>query len=380
MARTPNPFRPGFNQPPASLAGRQHIIAAIVEALDVAALDNRTPRPIVLTGGRGVGKTVLLGEAAVIAAEQHSWLTVPIEIRPDSPFTPQLIERLKAATAIYTQAPPGKAIQISAAKVRASVLGVGGEVELRRAPTGPPPTPTIDAALTGACLAAMEHTGGLLITVDELQLADRAELADFAATLQQHVPDGWPLLVIFAGLPSIRDTQRNVTYLERAEWHVLGLLDPEATETALTEPAADAGRPLTPDAVTLLAEAAGGYPYAIQVIGHHAWRASTGSPTIEVQHAEVGLAAADADLGAGLYESRWQDASAKEREFLQALAPLTLNQANVTTSDVAKALNKKTSTITYLQARLIKKGTIFSGDGGVRFAVPGMANWITKRE
>src|SRR4051794_33140346 len=129
MARTPNPFRPGFNQAPVALTGRDTILAAVREALAVAALDGRTPRPLVLTGGRGVGKTVLLGEAAAIAAEEHSWLSVPVEVRPDQAFTPYLVEGLAAAAGLYNQARSTKGLfQVSAATLRASMLGVGAEV------------------------------------------------------------------------------------------------------------------------------------------------------------------------------------------------------------------------------------------------------------
>ncbi len=82
MDRQPNPYRPGFNQSPGVLAGRDEALTAVREALEVAALDGRTPRPLVLVGTRGVGKTVLLGEIAAIAAELHGWLTVSVEIRP----------------------------------------------------------------------------------------------------------------------------------------------------------------------------------------------------------------------------------------------------------------------------------------------------------
>ena len=75
----PNPYRPGFNQPPLVLAGRSRVLDAIDESLAVAALDGRTPRPVVLTGGRGVGKTVILGEAGARAADGYSWLTAPVE-------------------------------------------------------------------------------------------------------------------------------------------------------------------------------------------------------------------------------------------------------------------------------------------------------------
>src|SRR3712207_6608083 len=255
VGRTPNPFRPGFNQPPLALAGRGPILAAVREALAAAALDGRTPRPVVLTGGRGVGKTVLLGEAAAIAAEEHSWLTVPVEVRPDRPFTPYLVDRLAVATELYRQARTSRRrMEVTGATLRATVLGVGAELELSREAlaAGRPDAPRLDHALASAVESALGHSAGLVLTVDELQLASRSELADLAATLQQHVPDDWPLVVILAGLPSLRDAQREsrraVTYLERAEWHVLGLLDAAATAEALADPARHAGRPMSDSA------------------------------------------------------------------------------------------------------------------------------------
>ena len=381
--RTPNPFRPGFNQPPVALAGREPILAAVREALAVAALDARTPRPVVLTGGRGVGKTVLLGEAAAIAAEDHSWLTVPVEVRPDQAFAPHLVDRLTAATALYRQARTSRRrMEVTGATLRATVLGVGAEVELSRdrTPSARAEPPRLDQAVAAAVEAALAHGAGLVLTVDELQLASRTELADLAATLQQHVPDNWPLVVILAGLPSLRDAQREsrraVTYLERAEWHVLGLLDPDATAQALSEPARQAGRPMSDSARRLLAEASGGYPYAIQVLGHHAWRASTGSASIEVRHARAAAAAAEADLAAGLYTSRWHGASPKEQEYLVALAELVRGQGSTGGADVARALGRTTQQVSYLRDRLIRKGTIFAEAGSLVFAVPGMAEWV----
>lgn len=376
LARVPNQYRPGFNQAPTALAGRGVAIAAVTEALDVAALDGRTPRPVVFVGGRGVGKTVLLGEAASIAVDRLSWLTVPIEVRPGRGFTPQLIERLAVARDLYRQVEPGKRIQLTAAKVRATVLGVGAEIELTRASADTLPAIPLEVALSEACAAAAEHGAGLLLTVDELQLAAKNELADFAATLQQHVPDNWPLVVIVAGLPSIRDAHRAVTYLERGEWQALGLLDEEATRTALVEPARLAGRPMTSAACSELAVASGGYPYAIQLIGHHAWRQSTGDDVIDERHVTAAIANAEQELRTGLYESRWYDAAPKERTYLQALAELVESGQGIAGGDVARALGKTSGSVSYLRDRLIRKGTIFAEAGSLRFAVPGMASWI----
>jgi hypothetical protein len=45
-----------------------------------------------VVGSRGLGKTVLLGEIGEIAATEHGWPTVYVEVRPDVVFTAQLID------------------------------------------------------------------------------------------------------------------------------------------------------------------------------------------------------------------------------------------------------------------------------------------------
>lgn len=374
--RVPNPYRPGFNQAPLALAGRQRVVGAIDEALAVAALDGRTPRPLVLAGTRGVGKTVILGEAAAMAADTYSWLTAPVEIRPETPFVPQLIEQLIAIRDLYRQSKPGAKISVTGATVRASVLGVGGEVELSRARQPAMPALPLDVALSEACAAAAEHDAGVVITIDELQQAAKPELGDFAATLQQHVPDNWPLVVVLAGLPNIRGTHKGVTYLERAEWHAISLLGQADAIEALQAPAKTAGRPMTDQAAEQLAEASGGYPYAIQLIGHHAWRASTGDATIDIPHVRTAIRDAHEELAAGLYLARWEDSSEREREYLAALAGLSAAHERVTGGMVAADLKKATKAVSWIRDSLIHKGTIFAEGDAIRFAIPGMGDWL----
>lgn len=83
-------------------------------------------------------------------------------------------------------------------------------------------------------------------------------------------------MVALAGLRSMRDPGRLTSYFERGEWHELGPLDQRTTLEALERPAAQAGRPFERRAGRELAAATGGYPYAIQLYGHHAWRSSQG--------------------------------------------------------------------------------------------------------
>lgn len=375
MSRQVNPYRPGFAQHPLLLAGRGVVLAGAREALDVAALDGRMPRPLILVGVRGVGKTVALNEIATLAASEHSWVSVHVEVKPRTNFVAELVERLNAAQHLLTQTPPGGRMQLTEARVKAGAFGVGGEAGFTRA-VAPTPADAVETALAGVMAAAMEKASGLVVTIDEVHLAMRQELAALTAALQRHVPDGWPIVVAVAGLPSLRDPRSSVTYLERGEWHELGPLGPDDTRQALAQPAALAGRPMDQDALDVLTAATGGYPYAIQVFGHHAWRASTGSERITSAHARAAGSAAQADLASGLYAGRWHDASPKEREYLAAMAAQLAAGAVVAHADIARRLGKPPTALTYLRARLLAKGTIFSDGRSLRFLVPGMAAWV----
>ncbi|WP_353508303.1 ATP-binding protein [Intrasporangium sp.] len=380
MARTTNPYRPGFNAAPPAFVGRERLLGAVREALAVAALDGRTPRPIIITGTRGVGKTVALGEAASLAAAEHAWPTVHVEVRPGRDFTPLLAERLNAARHLleHTTSDDRRHPVITGGKLGASALGVGGEVEVQLERHGPGPVDPLEAALGAAMRVAMEEGAGLVITLDEVQYAERAELAGFTAILQERMADNWPLVVIVAGLPSIREPRRVVTYLERGEWHELGLLSQDEAEQALTEPAADAGRPMEPEAARELATASGGYPYAVQLYGHHAWRASSGAGRIALDHALAAGEAARRELEEGLYVARWNDASEREREYLAAVARLIVGSGEATGGAVAAELGKASTEVSYLRDRLLKKGTLYSAGSHLSFITPGMAEWVAR--
>lgn len=374
VERVGNPYRPGFNQTPVKLAGREDILEAAGEALNVAALDGRTPRPLVLVGARGVGKTVLLGEIAELALTKFGWPTAAVEVRSDGRFLERLGRRLIKLAELLDQEAPRRGRRVRAANVGMTVLGVGGEIGLELEPTQHAPF-VFEDALARAAEASMRHRAGFVITVDELQAADRHELGEFAATVQEAATPDWPVVVVSAGLPTLR-TRGTVTYLERAEWHDLGLLDPAASIQALTVPAERAGRPLDESAAAALAEASGGYPFAIQVLGHWAWRASSGRERITAAHAAKAMRDGQRDLARNLYESRWTDASAGQRTYLRALAELSAGDHGTTGADVARALGASTRELSPVRDRLLKKGTLFADGRNLRFVVPGMAGWI----
>jgi hypothetical protein len=373
--REPNPYRPGFNQMPTVLAGRERILGAIAEALDVAALDGRTPRPMVITGTRGVGKTVVLDRARTIAAERYSWLSAAVEVQPGRHFVPALRAAIDQVRNAYSQHRPSRGHwKLTKATIKAGTTIFGAEAELTAR------EPTVPADLRSDLQRLMDTAtpvqAGLLITVDEAHVATKNELSELAAVLQHATGHGWPLVAILAGLPGLQSPRNMVTYFERAEWHTLGLLSNDQSRSAFAGPAEDAGRPMDTNAVDVLTAAAGGYPYAIQVLGHHAWRRSHGHQTITRVDADAAMLDAERDLADGLFRARWNDASDKEKDYLAALAGLLAAGHEPSGADVARTLGRSAQAVSYLRDRLLKKGTIYADNGALHLPVPGMAAWI----
>jgi hypothetical protein len=382
--REENPYRPGFNQPPVVFAGRSDVLDGAAEALEIAAYDGRTPRPLILVGPRGVGKTATLGEISELAAERHAWPTVHVEAKVAGRMLPELSARLRAADRLLSGEAPQerpRRARVTGGKLEARAFGVGAEIQIESQDRRD--EDTVASALTATMATAARRGAGLVITVDELHSADPDEIAELFGTIQEHVPAGWPLVLAVAALPTLRESRgrrRPPTYLERAEWHDLDTLPPDEAREALGGPAAQAGRPMSPEALEVLLGQTGGYPYAIQVAGHFAWRASHGSRTIEVGHARDAVPRIEADL-AHLFRSRWDDASPKEQDYLRAMAAVDGRGEVPKGGAVAAELGVPVTSVSYLRARLLRKGTIYRQAGGaLHFITPGMGAWIRSLE
>ncbi len=90
-----NPYAPGAGQRPPELAGRDDQLQAFDILLERVSR-GRPERSIVLTGLRGVGKTVLLN-AMRSAAVRRNWGTGKLEARPEQPLRRPLAAALHLA-------------------------------------------------------------------------------------------------------------------------------------------------------------------------------------------------------------------------------------------------------------------------------------------
>jgi hypothetical protein len=387
-----NPFAPGAGQRPPELAGRDRELDAFEIVLERVAR-GRPERSLVLTGLRGVGKTVLLGELRSMAG-RAGWGAGKIEARPDADLRRPLSAALhRAIRDLAVRHPDGDRV--------AEVLGVLKAFAMRSAPDGAKLRdrwqPGIDVPVRGgradsgdieidlvelftvvAELAADLETGVALL-IDEMQDLSPDDVSALCAACHELSQSRAPLVVVGAGLPHLPAVlSASKSYSERLFKYVrIGQLDRADADFALLAPAEREDASFDADALDALYEASGGYPYFVQAYGKAAWDAAPRSP---ISAADVKLAApeAEAELAVGFFGSRFERATPAEREYLRAMAELTEGRDEpVSTSSIAEHLTRKASSLSPARDSLLKKGLVFSAQRGqITFTVPHFGRYL----
>jgi len=132
-----NPFSPGAGSPPPELVGREAVLNQ-GNILYARIKQRRAEKSLLLTGLRGVGKTVLLNELEKIALVAD-YKTVLVEAREDKslgemlvPFLRQLLYQLEGLSGVGHKVRIGLAVLrsfINAIKFKMGDLEVGLDIE-----------------------------------------------------------------------------------------------------------------------------------------------------------------------------------------------------------------------------------------------------------
>ncbi|HYQ61806.1 ATP-binding protein [Actinophytocola sp.] len=388
-----NPFAPGAGQRPPELAGREKEVAAFDVVLERVAR-GRPERSLVLTGLRGVGKTVLLGELRSMAV-RRGWGAGKIEARPDAGLRRPLSAALHRAVrdlAVRHRAPD---------RVE-QVLGVLKAFALRANPSDsklrdrwqpgidvPPTQGRADSGdieidlvelFTDVAELAQDVGTGVALLIDEMQDVMDDDISALCAACHELSQSGAPFVVVGAGLPHLPAVlSASKSYSERLFRYVrIDRLDRADADQAVVAPVSREEASITDDALDALFDAAGGYPYFIQAYGKAAWDAAPSDP---ITAEDVGVAApeAEAELAVGFFGSRYERATPAEREYLRAMAELTKGKSDegAATSDIAAHLARKPSSLSPARDSLIKKGLIFSAERGrIAFTVPHFGRYL----
>jgi hypothetical protein len=391
-----NPFAPGAGQRPPELAGRDKELAAFEVVLERVAR-GRPERSLVLTGLRGVGKTVLLGELRSMAVKR-GWGAGKVEARPEADLRRPLSAALHRAVREL-------AVRHRAPERVESVLGVLKAFALRAAPDGAKlrerwqPGIDVPAAqgradsgdieidlvelFTDVAELAQDVGTGVALLIDEMQDLLPDDVSALCAACHELSQSGAPLVVVGAGLPHLPAVlSASKSYSERLFRYVrIDRLAEEDAQQAILAPVAREEADITSDALAALFEASGGYPYFIQAYGKAAWDAAPSDPiTIE----DVGVAApeAESELAVGFFGSRYERATPAEREYLRAIAELTEGRdEGVSTADIAVFLGRKPSSLSPARDSLIKKGLVYSAERGrIAFTVPHFGRFLLGRD
>ncbi len=383
-----NPYAPGAGQRPPELAGRDRELGQFEVVLERIARA-RPERSMVLTGLRGVGKTVLLNAFRSMAL-QRLWGTGKIEARPDQSVrrpvagalhmavrelaprhrAPDRIDHflgvLKAFAARDPKSPKGTftphlGIDVPAVRGRAD----SGDLEI-----------DLTELFAEAASVAADLSVGIALFIDEMQDVPAPDVSALCAATHELSQTGGPLIVVGAGLPHLPSVlSASKSYSERLFRYVpIDRLDRSAADHALLAPARREGADFTPDALDALYQAADGYPYFVQAYGKVTWDAAAQSPVTDTD-VKVASPQAEAELAVGFFGSRYERATPAEREYMRAMA--LLGDEPVPTAQVAEELGRKPSSVSPARDGLIKKGLIYSSERGlIAFTVPHFGRFL----
>jgi hypothetical protein len=391
-----NPYAPGAGQRPPELAGRDEQLETFRVVLERISR-GRPERSVVLTGLRGVGKTVLLN-ALRSTAVRARWGTGKFEARPDQSIRRPLAAALHMAVRELGH-PRGEELDhvLGVLKAFAQREQPGARIRDRWNPGIDVPALTgradsgdmeIDLVelLTDVGGLAADIGRGVAVFIDEMQDLGPEDVSAICAACHELSQSALPVIVVGAGLPHLPAVlSASKSYSERLfRYQRIDRLPRPAADAALQVPARDEGAEFDDGALAAMYDATGGYPYFIQAYGKVVWDVAPQSP-ITAEDVRVAAPEAEAELAVGFFGSRYERATPGEREYLRAMADLAAEQSpedrdeteSVLTSDVAKYLGRKPQSLSPARDALLKKGLIYSGERGrIAFTVPHFGRYL----
>ena len=387
-----NPYAPGAGQRPPELAGQDEQLEAFAVVLERVA-KGRPERSLILTGLRGVGKTVLLN-ALRSSAVRAGWGTGKLEARPDQPLRRPLSSALHTAVRELSHPQADDVTHVLGVVKSFAQRDAGTDAKLRdrwnpgmdalairgRADSGDIEIDLVEL-LSDVGGLATDVGKGIAIFINEMQDLGPDDVSALCAACHEIGQASLPVIVVGAGLPHLPSVlSASKSYSERLfHYQRVDRLDRTAADRALSAPAQEEGAEFTADALEAMFAATGGYPYFIQAYGKEVWELAPRSP-VTVDDVSVAAPAAQNELAVGFFGSRYDRATPGEREYLRAMADAAEEHADadsVPTAAVAARLGRKPQSLSPARDTLMKKGLVYSGERGrIAFTVPHFGRYL----
>ena len=374
-----NPFLPGAGSPPPELVGRSGILEQ-ARILLGRVKEKRPEKSILLTGLRGVGKTVLLNEIDRLALA-IGYRTLFVEAHEHKSLAALLVPPLRSLLFEFDRlAQAGNRARralavlrgfINSVKVSMGDLEIGLDIDPE---TGVADSGDLESDLpnlfAAVAEAADERGVPVALLIDELQYFNQKELSALIMAMHKMQQRRLPVVLIGAGLPILPGLAgESKSYAERLfSFPNIGALSKEDAAKALEEPTRAVGVHFEWDALEEIYNLTQGYPYFLQEWGYQSWNRAAQSPiTLQViQHATQTVIQR---LDQNFFRVRFDRLTPGEKRFLRAIAGFGSGAHR--SGDIAEALRVKINNLGPTRAKLIKKGMIYSpAHGDIAFTVP----------
>jgi type II secretory pathway predicted ATPase ExeA len=383
-----NPYTPNAGASPEVLIGRENQIGDFRVLLQRLGR-GRSEQSMIVTGLRGVGKTVLLNQFREIAADSH-WEVVEFEASKydDNRFRQAMFSQLKAALLRLSPRTRWTERGQRAAEVLSSFgVAVDGQGTWSLSWDIPPAEGLADHGDLGLDLtdvlvaigeAAAERKQGLVLLIDEVQFLRTSQLEALIQAIHKTVQRKLPVTFVGAGLPQIAELAGDAkSYAERLfKFPKIDSLEGDDARKALTEPAAGEGAIYDSDAVDLAIEITRGYPYFIQELGYQVWTVATAN-RIHREDVQMAREAYDAKLDSSFFRVRLDRATPLQTAYMRAMAELGPRAQKA--SDVARIMGRESTQLGPTRAELIEMGLLYTPEHGyAAFTVPDFDQFILR--
>lgn len=392
-----NPYRPGAGHMPPHLAGRQTQITEFLRLLEQETiLEN-----MVLTGLRGVGKTVLL-ETLKPLAINNGWLWVGADLSESTSvsedrFAVRLLTDLSVVTSgivVSDRERPGLGFAAPATSEKVLL-----DYQTLIAIYGQAPGLVADKIktvleLVWACFPTDNHRG-IVFAYDEAQnLADHSERDEYPMSMlldvfQSIQRKGIPFMLVLTGLPTLFPKLVEArTYAERMFRVVVAdKLDDESSREAIVLPMTSAPIHFDDISVGVIIGAAGGYPYFIQFVCREVFDVFIQQAANGEQIGAVPMDGIIRKLDTDFFAGRWARATDRQRALLSVVARLPARGDEFAVQEVvqhAKVILEKPFSASHVNQMLVSlcdAGLIYKNRyGRYAFAVPLLDQFILRQE
>lgn len=366
-----NPFTPTFGVSPAFVLGRETIVQGFSQGLAGGVGDPR--RTLLISGPRGIGKTITLNELEDAAAEQ-GWIV--LRAHPHDLLAPLVDTAIPHALSLLKQHDSGHRRIASI-----SVAGVGAIATERTEDAQP--APSIISSLNTLCDALGEHSG-VVLTLDEVQSAQPKQLWELSSAIQDLRRDNRQIAFAAAGLPDgIWKLLKHpgTTFLRRAQHVSLAPMTPGDTIEIFRSTALEGEITFSDDAVEAAAALTRGYPFLIQLLGFHLVEEARARNATQVEASDVTAVSETVlnTLGQLVHGPALHDVPQSQLDYLHAMAELQDGSSPVSTGEIAEHLGKRPQELTMARQGLIQRELIYSPRRGyVNFVIPHMSHHLLR--